>query len=103
LRDSPVRPLERLDDRNHVFHLFVVVAPDRDAFQAHLLDRGVRTLIHYPLPVHRQPAYEHLADGPVALTNAEQLCAQVVSLPIYPELRDAEVAQVVDAIRAFAA
>jgi dTDP-3-amino-3,4,6-trideoxy-alpha-D-glucose transaminase len=101
LRQSPVRPLERLEERNHVFHLFVVVAPDRGAFQQHLADRGVQTLIHYPLPVHMQPGYRRLADGPVPLRNAERLCDQVVSLPIYPELKGSEVEQVASALRAF--
>jgi dTDP-4-amino-4,6-dideoxygalactose transaminase len=102
LHDSPVTPLERLEGREHVFHLFVVTTPDRTAFQAHLLDEGVQTLIHYPLPVHRQPGYTELADGPVPLTNAERLCAEVVSLPIYPELRDDEVDRVSQAVRSFA-
>jgi len=103
LRETPVRPLERLEGRTHVFHLFVAVTPDRQAFQDHLLSQGIQTLIHYPRPVHRQPAYERLGKGPVPLANAEAFCAQVVSLPIYPELRDDEVDRVAAALRTFAA
>jgi dTDP-4-amino-4,6-dideoxygalactose transaminase len=101
VRDSPIRLLQRLEGREHVFHLFVITAPDRAAFQEHLLRQGVQTLVHYPLAVHQQPAYRHLADGPVPLTNAERLCAEVVSLPIYPELRDDEIDQVASAVRSF--
>jgi dTDP-4-amino-4,6-dideoxygalactose transaminase len=97
-----VRPLARLPERNHVFHLFVVDAPDRDALRAHLDDAGVQTLVHYPLPVHRHPPYERLADGAASLDVSERLCSRVLSLPIYPELRDDEVEHVSAALRAFA-
>jgi dTDP-4-amino-4,6-dideoxygalactose transaminase len=102
VRETPVRTLERLPDRTHVFHLFVVTTPNRPAFREHLAAQGIQTLIHYPLPVHQQPAYKQLADGPVPLTNAEQLCEQVVSLPIYPELRNDEVERVAAGLRSFA-
>jgi dTDP-4-amino-4,6-dideoxygalactose transaminase len=102
LAEGSVRPLARLLERNHVFHLFVVDAPDRDALRAHLDGAGVQTLVHYPLPVHRHPPYERLAHGAVSLTVSEELCSRVLSLPIYPELRDDEVEQVSAALRAFA-
>lgn len=98
---SSVRPLKRFEDRRHVFHLFVVATPDRAAFQEHLGREGVVTLIHYPTPVHRQPGYVHLAEGSVPLPNADRFCAEVVSLPIYPELGDDEVERVVAAIESF--
>ena len=71
----------------HCWHLFVVLAPDRDGFRARLRERGVETLVHYPEPIHEQAAYAHLprVDVPVS----ERLCEQVVSLPLYPELTDA--------------
>ena len=87
------------EGRVHAWHLFVVLADDRDAFRARLRERGVETLVHYPEPIHRQPAYGSLA-GPVPLTVSERLCAQVVSLPLYPELTDAEAEQVVAAVQA---
>ena len=90
-----VLPVEA-EGRRHAWHLFVVLAKDRDAFRKKLRERGVETLVHYPQPIHKQAAYEHLprVDVPVA----ERLSAQVVSLPIYPELTDAEAEQVVDAV-----
>jgi dTDP-4-amino-4,6-dideoxygalactose transaminase len=98
LTGTPVRPLARLGGR-HVFHLYVVAAPNRDAFRAELEGRGVSTLIHYPLPIHRQPAYAGLADGPVPLKNSEALAERVVSLPLFPELTDEEAAHVAQAAR----
>jgi dTDP-4-amino-4,6-dideoxygalactose transaminase len=84
--------------RKHCWHLFVVLVEDREAFRARLRERGVETLVHYPEPIHKQPAYAHLprVDVPVS----ERLCDQVVSLPLYPELTDAEAEQVVEAVLA---
>jgi dTDP-4-amino-4,6-dideoxygalactose transaminase len=99
LDGTPVKPLARLPERRHVFHLYVVRAPDREAFQARLADAGIGTLIHYPRPVHGHEPYRELGDGPVPLANAERLAGRVVSLPLYPELTDAEVAEVAGAAR----
>jgi dTDP-3-amino-3,4,6-trideoxy-alpha-D-glucose transaminase len=86
------------EGRVHAWHLFVVLADDREALRDRLHRSGVETLIHYPEPIHRQPAYTSLAAS-VPLTVSERLCGQVVSLPLYPELTDAEAAQVVAAVR----
>ncbi len=83
----------------HAWHLFVVLVEERDAFRASLRGRGVETLVHYPESIHRQPAYRRLA-GRVPLTVSERLCERVVSLPLYPELTDAEAEQVVAAVNA---
>jgi dTDP-4-amino-4,6-dideoxygalactose transaminase len=91
LRGAVVERLAELPDRRHVFHLYVVRAPDRDRMQAELAARGVGTLIHYPIPIHRQPPFGELAAGPVSLKNAEALCESVLSLPLYPGLSDDEV------------
>jgi dTDP-4-amino-4,6-dideoxygalactose transaminase len=82
----------------HCWHLFVVLVEGRDTFRARVRERGVETLVHYPEPIHRQPAYAHLprVDVPVS----ERLCEQVVSLPLYPELRDDEAELVVEAVLA---
>jgi len=89
---------EELPGRHHVFHLYVVRAPGREQLRERLAERGVETLVHYPRPVHLQPAYAHLARG--GLGTSERLCAEVVSLPLYPELSDGEAEHVAAAARA---
>jgi dTDP-4-amino-4,6-dideoxygalactose transaminase len=98
LRDAPVEPLVELPGRHHAFHLFVVLAPDRERLRADLSDRGIDTLAHYPLPIHRQPAFAELSGGPVPLSGAEQLGESVLSLPLYPELREEEIDAVAAAV-----
>jgi dTDP-4-amino-4,6-dideoxygalactose transaminase len=80
-----------------VYHLFVVRHPRRDAFAAALAELGVGTLVHYPVPLHLQPAFADPA-GPPRLPVAERACAEIVSLPLYPELRDAQAQSVVEAV-----
>jgi dTDP-4-amino-4,6-dideoxygalactose transaminase len=94
LRGTTAEPLQVLPDRRHVFHLYVVRPPERDAFRAAMDDRGVATAVHYPRPVHGHEAYRSLVRMPVPLPAAERLAASVVSLPLYPELSDGEVAEV---------
>lgn len=93
-----VRPL-REHDAGHVYHLFVVRSPDRDALQAHLRASGVDTLIHYPVPLHSQPAFAGIARGDCPV--AARLAREILSLPLHPRLTDADVARVSAAIGAF--
>ncbi len=76
-------------------HLFVVRHPDRDSLRRDLLAVGVGTGVHYPCPLHLQPAYQRDGDGPGSLPVAERLAATVLSLPMYPELSDAQVDTVI--------
>jgi dTDP-3-amino-3,4,6-trideoxy-alpha-D-glucose transaminase len=85
-------------ERHHVFHLFVIRTPERDALARELERRGVGTLVHYPRAVHEHPAYRELA-RPGRLTRSERLAREVLSLPLYPELSDDEAAAVVAAVR----
>jgi dTDP-4-amino-4,6-dideoxygalactose transaminase len=96
LADSPVTPLAELPDRVHAYHLFVATAPDRDRFQELMSQRGVATLVHYPYPVHLHPPYRDLRRAET-LCVSERLAKHVVSLPIFPELTDAEVESVSEA------
>ncbi len=86
-------------DRGHVYHLFPVLADDRDRFQAHLLGRGVETLVHYPVPIPRQPAAQSWSPAPCPV--ADDVCARVVSLPLYPSLADDAHDEVVRAVLAY--
>jgi dTDP-4-amino-4,6-dideoxygalactose transaminase len=85
-------------DGEHVYHLYVVRSRERDHLQAALRERGIGTDIHYPLPAHRQPIYTAIAPTG-GLPTTERLAQEVLSLPIYPELTDAEVRAVATAIR----
>ena len=71
---------EFVDDGSHVWHLYVVRCEERDALQRHLVQRGVETLIHYPIPPHQQPAYREWNDRRYPLT--EHLHRTVLSLPL---------------------
>ncbi len=82
-----------------VWHLFVITVPDRAALQVALKADGVQTLIHYPIPPHRQGAYATAGLPEGALPIAEQLAASVLSLPIGPQLSEADVARVVEAVK----
>ncbi len=94
LTDTAVRPPTEATGRLHAYHLYVVRAPERDRFRSSLRERGVETDVHYPLPVHRQPAYGDLAPAGRSLIVSEELAGSIVSLPINPELTDEEVAHV---------
>jgi dTDP-4-amino-4,6-dideoxygalactose transaminase len=83
---------------DHVYHLAVVRAPDREAYRAGLSEHGVATGIHYPLAVTQQPAYQHLAR--TVCPEAEAWAAECVSLPCFPEITDEEIAQVAAALAA---
>ena len=86
----------------HVYHLYVVRSASRDALFEHLRDAGISAGIHYPLPLHRQPAYLALGYGGVSLPATEAVAATVLSLPMYPELTDDHLRYVSDALRTFA-
>jgi len=86
-------------DAGHVYHLFPVLTPRREAFMAHMAARGVETLIHYPVPIGQQPALASF--DPANCPTANRICAEIVSLPLYPGLRDADISVVAGAAAAF--
>lgn len=95
-----VLPGPRLDS-THVYHLYVIRSKERDALQSHLREHGIQALIHYPVPVHLQPAYRGRLAGADRLRETERAAREVLSLPIYPELSRAEAETVADAVRSF--
>ena len=100
LAGASLRPPARRAGAGHVFHLYVVRTPQREAVQARLRGLGVATGIHYPSPVHQQPAYrDRVALGPSGCQQTEAVARHVLSLPLYPELTDAQVEQVCAALR----
>ncbi len=101
LRDLPLALPYDPPDGRHVYHLYVVRHPRRDALQAFLRQRDIATLVHYPQPVHLQPAYAELGYHAGSLPFSETAARQVLSLPMYPELGDDEVGAVAGAVREF--
>jgi dTDP-4-amino-4,6-dideoxygalactose transaminase len=97
LNGSPVATPAALPDRGHVYHLFVVETDARDALRALLTEKGVGTGVHYPVPVHRQPAF--LDSRPPELSVTEAVTGRILSLPMYPELQRDQVQYVADALR----
>jgi dTDP-4-amino-4,6-dideoxygalactose transaminase len=84
LKDARTIAIPRQFDEGHVYHLFPVRAASRDAVQGALRDAGIETLIHYPVPIPKQPALasQQPADCPVA----NRICEEILSLPLYPTL-----------------
>ena len=92
------RPVRRAA-ADHVFHQYVIRAADRAGVASRLRAAGVGTGVHYPVPVHLQPAYRgRVALGPSGCVATERAAAEVLSLPMYPELGEAEVSLVTDAL-----
>jgi len=81
-----------------VWHLFVVRVADREALQTLLKNAGIATGVHYPVPLHQQPAYEKHDAGKHELPVTERVAAHVVSLPMYPELTDSQLERIVNAV-----
>jgi len=81
------------------YHLFVVTTPQRDALRRFLAEREIPTIVHYPIPLPRQKAFEEFA--PAECPNADRLCARVLSLPMHPSLKDFEVEAVIEGVRGF--
>jgi dTDP-4-amino-4,6-dideoxygalactose transaminase len=85
----------------HVYHQYVVRHPQRNSLRAFLLEREIHTLIHYPVPIHLQPAYKNLGYPQGALPVTEQTAEQVLSLPLYPEMSEDSVKMVSQAVVEF--
>jgi dTDP-4-amino-4,6-dideoxygalactose transaminase len=89
------------NDRQHVFSLYVIRCDNRDKLGSFLERRGIATEIHYPVPLHTQPACIHLGYRQGAFPRAEDAATKILSLPMYPELGDDEIALVCEGIRDF--
>jgi dTDP-4-amino-4,6-dideoxygalactose transaminase len=83
-----------------VYHLFVIRTPDRDRVLRHLADAGIGAGVHYPTPLHLQPAYAHLGYAPGRFPVAEHAAREVLSIPLYPEITTPQLSEVADRLRA---
>jgi dTDP-4-amino-4,6-dideoxygalactose transaminase len=92
----------RIDPANeHIFHQYTIRAERRDALAAHLKAHGIGSAVYYPLALHLQPCFAHLNYRPGSLPATEAATSAVLSLPIYPELSDAQQDAVIAAVKAF--
>lgn len=101
LKGSSVCPIKTNVDSEPVYHLYVVVCEERDALQLYLESQGIKTLIHYPVPVHLQEAYIDLGYNRGSLPKTEEAAQTVLSLPLYPEMTEQEIEIVANAIQHF--
>jgi dTDP-4-amino-4,6-dideoxygalactose transaminase len=93
----PVEP----EERQHIYHQFVIRVPRRDALRAHLQARGIGSEVYYPVPFHRQACFAGVPSARHAFPHADAAAADVLALPIYPELTRDQQQRVVDAIAEF--
>jgi dTDP-4-amino-4,6-dideoxygalactose transaminase len=103
LQDSPaIAPRFNPATTEHVFHLYVVRSETRATLDAYLRSHGIGTAIHYPMPVHRQPAFTGCYGlHPTPLPVTEAIAHEILSLPVYPELSDSQVEYVARTLRDF--
>ena len=97
----PVRPLSRSLQATHIFHQYVVRAERRDDLRTFLAERKIGSEVYYPLPLHLQPVFAYLGLKPGDLPIAEQAAREVLALPMFPELTEAEIRWVVESIAEF--
>lgn len=100
LADSDLGLPAELPGYQHVYHLYVIRSQNRDLLQNHLKERGIGTAIHYPNPVHLQPFYSNGQDRHGQFPIAEKICAEILSLPMYPEMTEEQVEIVAAEIKA---
>jgi len=95
-----VKPIEK-DFAYHIYHLYVIRCQRREELQEYLMENGIQTLIHYPVPAHLQQAYRDLNIKPGSFPITEKYAAEILSLPMYPELTDDDVFYIADKINKF--
>ncbi len=99
-KDSLIVPVEAAWTKG-VYHLYVVRVQDREALQAHLAEAGIATGVHYPIPLHLQKAYQHLGYQSGAFPVTERVAAEIVSLPMFPQLSHTLQKEVVEKVVEF--
>jgi dTDP-4-amino-4,6-dideoxygalactose transaminase len=102
VKDSVVIPVEASWTKG-IYHLYVVRVQDREALQACLLEAGIGTGIHYPIPLHQQKAYEHLGHKAGDFPVTERIAREIVSLPMFPQLLYSQQDEVVGRVKDFLA
>jgi dTDP-4-amino-4,6-dideoxygalactose transaminase len=98
LSEIGIAPAPRITDEGHVYHLYVIEVENRSHVQGVLAERGIATGIHYPVPIHLQPAYADLGLARGAFPRTERAAERILSLPMFPELTEEQIDLVVGAI-----
>ena len=101
LAGLPVTTPYESPDVYHVYHQYTIRVQQRDALAAYLKERGIGTMVYYPVPLHLQGLYAGLGYGEGSLPVSEAVSREVLSLPTYPELTEAQQVEVAEAIRGF--
>lgn len=91
-----------VEEGNHVHHLFVILCKQRDELAEHMRSHGIETLIHYPIPIHKQPPCSDMAIAPQGMVHADQHAEVCLSLPCNPHLTESQLSQIIGAVNAFA-
>ncbi len=99
--DSNVRLLVHAPDNKSAYHVYPLFTEQREELRDHLHARGISTGVHYPIPVHMQRGFNNLGYSEGDLPHTERICREVLSLPMYPELRSETVVQIADEVKQF--
>jgi dTDP-4-amino-4,6-dideoxygalactose transaminase len=101
LKDSPVVTPREAPYAKHVYHLYVIQNAKRDGLLERLASKGISSIIHYPIPLHLQPAYKHLGLSKGSMPVAEKFCCEALSLPMFPELTKEQMGLIAREIKDF--
>jgi dTDP-4-amino-4,6-dideoxygalactose transaminase len=101
LKDSNLILPHEMEYARHIYHLYVVQSETRDELQKHLTDADIQTGIHYPIPIHLQPAYAFLGYEEGAFPEAERQAKRLLSLPMFPELANEQIERVAENVLQF--
>jgi dTDP-4-amino-4,6-dideoxygalactose transaminase len=101
LSNLPIKTPEIRAEVESVYHLYVIQVMEQQKFIEYLLDKGIQVGIHYPVPVHLQPAYKNRVRLARNMRVTENLTNKIVSLPMYPELSIQDLEKITNAIKSF--
>ncbi len=101
LKDLPVITPQIPEDSIHVFHLYVIRTPKRDLLSDYLNKEGIATGLHYPVPIHLQEAYKQLGHSKGDFPVSEKLSGEILSLPMFPELKESQIEYISETIKRF--
>jgi len=100
IREIGLQPPIGTNRDGHVYHLYVVALPERDRVIASLAEKNIETGVHYPIPIHLQPAYEHLGIERGRFPKTEAAASVILSLPMFPEITEQQIDRVTNALQA---